>query len=378
MGSETSSIRRHDRTLVFLAVVAVIASLFAYTAAQPARVFAEGAGPLDHFTVEFTGTATAGSPITVTVTARDADETPVEDYPGGAVFDATLGAGCSGTCDAVYGSLSFVSGIAAADVTPYLAETGVVLSVTDAGIGKTGATGAFDVGPGVLTSIEISPEDASITADDGTQSYTTEGFDAYGNSRGDVTGATTFDIDGTACSGSDCGSTTVGDYIVMGTSGGFTDATGLTVTPGALDQFTFDTIATQVAGTPFGFEVKAWDAYGNIKTDYAGGAVLSGLASSPGCAFCAPSFTGADATYGAIVWSQGVGTVTGVIATNAQGGAQVTATDGGVSDPSGTFEVTHSAVLGGITIDTIADQIAGTAFSVTVRAFDEFGNVKLD
>ncbi|MFP5343633.1 MAG: hypothetical protein ACLGIJ_12060, partial [Candidatus Limnocylindria bacterium] len=33
---------------------------------------------------------------------------------------------------------------------------------------------------------------------------------------------------------------------------------------------------------------------------------------------------------------------------------------------------------GGITIDTIADQIAGTAFSVTVRAFDEFGNVKLD
>ena len=67
----------------------------------------------------------------------------------------------------------------------------------------TGTDGAFTddasltVDPAALASITISPDTATITAGD-TQSYTAEGFDTYGNSRGDVTVDTTFSITPTA------------------------------------------------------------------------------------------------------------------------------------------------------------------------------------
>ena len=46
---------------------------------------------------------------------------------------------------------------------------------------------------GGLTSIVVSPADATIAAGD-SQTYTAEGFDAYGNSKGDRTSTVTFTI----------------------------------------------------------------------------------------------------------------------------------------------------------------------------------------
>src|SRR5439155_130771 len=80
-----------------------------------------------------------------------------------------------------------------------------------------------------LASITLSPKNAEINAG-GTQVYAAEGFDAHGNSLGDVTGGTVFSIDdpGT-CSGTACGAEKAGDYTVTGTDGTFTDMASLKV-----------------------------------------------------------------------------------------------------------------------------------------------------
>lgn len=469
MGPMTSSVRRNDaqhRSLVMLAVLLVTATLLAYTAALPAGVRAEhseGTGPLDHFTVELTGPATAGVAIDVTVTARDHDGQIVADYAGGATFEETLGSstgGCDGPCAPVFGALAFELGIAETTVTPYLAEIGVILTVADGS--ATGSSDPFDVVAGALATLDVDPDTATIEAGT-TQTYSAAGADAYGNSLGDVTSGTSFDVDGSACAGADCGSesandytvtgtngsitdgvsltvepgplatieldpgestlsadavpetylvegfdqygnsrgdvtgdttfditpggacvanacgsTTVGTYTVTGDAGGsITDTADLTVTPGALASFTFEAIDDQIAGTAFDVTVTAYDAHGNIKTDYAGGAALSGLAASPGCADCAPAIASTSTTYGTLTFEDGVAT-TSVSAFAATASATLTVTDGDVSDDSASFAVDHSAVLGGITIDAIGLQVAGTSFGVTVRAFDEFGNAKLD
>ena len=52
---------------------------------------------------------------------------------------------------------------------------------------------SLQIDPAALDHITISPSSATINAG-GTQAYTSEAFDVYGNSRGDVTGLTTFSI----------------------------------------------------------------------------------------------------------------------------------------------------------------------------------------
>ena len=164
---------------------------------------------------------------------------------------------------------------------------------------------------------------------------------------------------------------------VTATVGTKVNMSSFTVTHSAnLGGVTIDAITTKVAGTAFSVTVRAFDEFGNVKKDQSDGS-LSGLASSPGCTGCAPAVDVATPEYGTFSWADGVATVTGVNAKNAETAASITATVDTATN-STTFDVTHSAVLGGITIDTIGAQVAGTAFSVTVRAFDEFGNVKKD
>jgi hypothetical protein len=74
--------------------------------------------------------------------------------------------------------------------------------------------GTLHVVAGDLAKIVVSPKTASVGAG-ATQAYTAEGFDANDNSLGDVTGSTTFSLDGVGpCAGSACGTGTAGDYTV--------------------------------------------------------------------------------------------------------------------------------------------------------------------
>ena len=66
-----------------------------------------------------------------------------------------------------------------------------------------------------------------------------------------------------------------GSYIILVPNYG-DDTEQLTVKPGPLDHFTFDTVSSpkQVA-VPFSITITAYDAYGNVKTDYTGTNSLS-------------------------------------------------------------------------------------------------------
>src|SRR6185369_16414734 len=100
--------------------------------------------------------------------------------------------------------------------------------------GKTD-TATLHVNAGPLDHIAISPKDATITAG-GSKTYSAEGFDSYGNSKGDVTGQTTFSIGPNgSCTGATCTATTAGDHTVTGTDSGKTDTATLHVNAGALD-----------------------------------------------------------------------------------------------------------------------------------------------
>jgi large repetitive protein len=138
-------------------------------------------------------------------------------------------------------------------------------SYTFATASRNGAGGNFvqlaaspivTVTAGPLAEIRISPQTATI-ASGGSQAYTAEGFDANGNSRGDVTGDTTFTIepDG-SCTGASCSATTAGDHTVTGTDGAFSDTATLTVAPEpTISSFTptvgFVRKTVTIAGTGF-------------------------------------------------------------------------------------------------------------------------------
>ena len=66
-----------------------------------------------------------------------------------------------------------------------------------------------------------------------------------------------------------------------------------------------------------------------------------------------------------------------VTAYKAESGRTVTATDGSAAGTSNSFTVAPGP-LDKFTIASIAGQIAGTAFTVTATAYDEWDNVKTD
>jgi hypothetical protein len=160
----------------------------------------------------------------------------------------------------------------------------------------------------------------------------------------------------------------------------------IAVTPSAtLGAFSISapTPSPVVAGTAFSVGVAAYDEFGNVKTDYTGPATLTGSLASPGCsaAVCGGSGlsspAGVEGTTG--TWSGGTAPVTG-ITTYRTGSTTYTVSNGGSVSNTRAFIVSPSATLGAFSISapTPSPVVAGTAFSVGVTAYDEFGNVKTD
>ena len=94
---------------------------------------------------------------------------------------------------------------------------------------QTNSIGRIATSAASLDRIVLTPATAAIAAG-GSQSYTAEGYDAYGNDLGDVTSDTSFSIapDG-SCSGSSCTATIDGAHTVTGTDGGITGTASLKV-----------------------------------------------------------------------------------------------------------------------------------------------------
>src|SRR5207253_2140655 len=120
-------------------------------------------------------------------------------------------------------------------------------TVTGTNSGKT-AKASLNVTAGAAASGPSGPASGTLAAG-GSQPYTAQGFDQYGNTLGDVTGATMFSITDGSCSGANCTANLAGPHTVTGNDSGKTAQALLNVTAGAPAQLAF---GVQPTDTPAG------------------------------------------------------------------------------------------------------------------------------
>ncbi len=147
-----------------------------------------------------------------------------------------------------------------------------------------------------LASITVSPDGSSLDAGS-TLGFTAEGFDTYGNSRGDVTESTTFTVvsGGGYFDGVTYHATSTGSVTVRGDKGDYNDTATLTVDHGATTGITISPSSPSIdVGGSQSFSITAHDSNGNTWSVDADsytvdngncsvdGSSVSGI-SSPGC-----------------------------------------------------------------------------------------------
>ena len=304
---------------------------------------------------------TAGTSFSVTITAVDSYGNTVTSYSGTPIL--TYSAGSITPSSATGG---FADGIWTGMVTVTTAGSDVTLGVDD-GSCQTGTSNPFTVSPAAAVSVAVSPGSATITAGN-SETYTATATDAYGNTW-DVTSLTTWSISsgaGGSWSGNVYNSYTAGSWTVAALVSGVIGTASLTINPGALASFSFGPanypIGSQTAGTPFTLTITAYDAYGNVETNYAGPAVLSDLSGSL-------SPTTATFTTGVYTGS--------VTITTAYSNDYINVTDlpSGIYATSNPFTVSHAATASSLTIAPADASItAGTTETYSATATDAYGN----
>ena len=100
------------------------------------------------------------------------------------------------------------------------------------------------------------------------QAYQVEGYDASDVDLGDLTGSSSFELDGASCGGATCGSTSAGTHTITATNSGKSDTATLTVTAASASTATSiaSTPASTVVSNPGGgvtVTVTLKDAFGN-------------------------------------------------------------------------------------------------------------------
>jgi hypothetical protein len=255
-------------------------------------------GVLDHLVLSpVSASITAGGHQAYTAEGFDASNADLGDVTAGTTFSVGPDGSCTGaTCTAT---------------------TAGAHTVTGNDGGKTG-TAALAVTAGPLDHLVLAPASASLAAG-GHQAYTADGFDAFGNDRGDVTASTSFDIEPNgSCTGATCTATSAGAHTVTGNDGGKTGTASLTVAAGPLDHLVLSPASTSItAGAHQAYAAEGFDQYGNDLGDVT---LSTGFGIGPD-----GSCTGASCT----ATTAGAHTVTGTDG-SATGTAALTVTPGPV------------------------------------------------
>jgi parallel beta-helix repeat protein len=121
-------------------------------------------------------------------------------------------------------------------------------------------------------------------------------------------------------------------------------STSFTINPGPLDHFAVAPITTQTAGTTFAVQATAYDAFSNIKVDYAGGPSVAGSTlgapntAPAGCSGpCLPGYAG----FG--TWTNGVASANATLYV-AEANRSLTVADGTHAGTSNPFAVSAAAL----------------------------------
>ncbi len=158
----------------------------------------------------------------------------------------------------------------------------------------------------------LSPASITIAAG-GSQTYHAEAFDRNNVDLGEVTGATSFALDGTGCGGPSCSSTKAGSHTVTGVyQGVVTGSAILTVTAVSLDHLTLSpSTAAVVAGATQSYVVEGFDLYGNDLGDVTPSSALS-IAPDGTCAngSCTATHSGAHTVTATVSGKTATGSLT--------------------------------------------------------------------
>ncbi|WP_459471052.1 invasin domain 3-containing protein [Aquirufa beregesia] len=375
-------------------------------------------GSANKFIITGTGTQTAGTSQTLTITAKDAQGNTVTTYTGaksltfsGAnsssspVTTAKVGSTDFGTAT----SLTFSNGVATASMSLYKVESASI-SVTDGSLTASGGgelAVSVSVGSFAKFSLAMSDPQTSGTAFTGTNTLTAQ--DAYGNTVTGFSAATnnvtvTSSLTGTitGLSGTDKLSS-AGDFSsgvanlsslglkFTGTSGSgtftFSPATGapvtsgsITLNSGAATKLIITGSGSQVAGASQTITITAKDASGNTATTYSGAKSIT--------------FSGANASSSPVtnptVASTDLGTATSLTFSNGVASASlslfqvesamIAATDGSIV-AAGSDRLSVSVSTGSFSTFVViisSPQQSGTGFTFggtnTLTAKDAYGN----
>ena len=322
-----------------------------------------------HFAVVAPAAAASGAPISVTVTALDQFNNTATAYAGTVHITSTDGTA------ALPANAALTNGVGTFTVTLNVLGTQTVTATDTVTASITGTSGNVNVGPGVATHFTVA---APATATAGTSiSVAVTALDQFNNTAtayaGTVhitstDGAAVLPADATLTNGSGTfpitfrtaatQTVTATDTVtatITGTSG------NINVGPGVATHFTVVAPATATAGTPISATVTARDTNNNVATGYAGTVHITSSDSTAALP--------ADTTL-----TNGTGTIS---VTLKKAGAQtVTATDtvtASITGVSGSIAVA-AAGLDHLTITAPSPDIAGTPFTATVTAQDQYGN----
>ena len=332
-------------------------------------------GAATHFNLTAPGSATAGSPFSVTVTARDATNNVVTGYTGTVTFSSS---DAGATLPSAYafvagdnGSHTFVG------ATTLTTAGSLTVSVGD---GTSSGNASVNVGAAVahhFTVTASSPQTAGAPF-----AATVTAKDVYGNVATGYLGTVHFTSSDPAASlpldysfvGGDAGSHTFAAGATLRTAGTQTIAAAdtivgsisgtsgsLGVLPGTAASLAVAAPGSATAGAAFGATVTAKDAFGNVATGYTG--TVSFSSNDPQAALPpATVFTAGD---------NGVKSVSVTLKT--AGTHSLNAADGGVTGSASV--AVGPAGASSFSVSAAGTKTAGVPFAATVTARDPFGNV---
>ncbi len=341
------------------------------TGSQSGITVTPGAADPDHTTISASATSVTVDPPSPTVTVRAKDQYDNNLTTGG---DTVI---LRQLVDGVAGGPLSVSDHGDGTYTAAVADTHPRNhSISGRINGDPITTGNPVIGftVGALASIVVTPDSSNINADTGFQTYTVEGFDQFGNSRGDATEATDFQItSGGSCTDNSCGSRTASSYTVTANDSDFEDLAALVITHGAPTKLA---ITTQPGSTYTADEnhitvtVKIEDQWGNVNVDDNTSTIGLGLSGG--------DLTAVLGGAAPITVTNGVATFSNLTVRKVGTAYQLNATSTPAYTPASTngFDITPG-VLASFTIDNITTpQVAGVPIPLTSHAFDAWGNLK--
>ena len=327
------------------------------------NLFTVNAVALDHFVFNSVSSPqTAGSAFSITITAKASNGNTIASYNGRPILSVSTG----NISPAVTGAFS--SGIWTGSVTATGAGSGVAITAIDGS--HTGTSNSFTVNSGVVNSLVVSSGTSQVVGV--AFSLTVTAKDAYGNTATSYTGRVHF-----SSSDSGSGVSLPSDYKFLSADLGthtFTNGATLTTVGTGISVTVTDTATTSIAGSQTGITLTRAAAV-NVVISPSDSSVTAGL-SKTFSATASDSYGNNWDVTASTSWSitSGAGgSWSSNIYTSAVAGSW-TVTGIYVSNSYTTGLTVNPASLDHFVFNTIASQITGSAFSITVIAKDASNN----